>query len=141
MGTVTRIPTDRADLYAFEIDGEVTSAAMESMSETMNAAFDAHPEKIDMLLVFREFAGSETGATLDGDVIASRFRALTNVARYVVVGAPGAAETMIEAMSKVMPVEAHTFPLAELDAAWTLLGARPAAPGAVGTGGAGGAAV
>ena len=137
MGTVTRIPTDRADLYAFEIDGEVTSEAMESMSETMNAAFDAHPEKVDMLLVFREFAGSEVGATLDGDVIASRFRALTNVDRYVVVGAPGAAETMIEAMSKLMPVEARTFPLAELDAAWALLGARPTGSAAGGaTGGA-----
>ena len=130
MGTVTRIPTDRPDLYAFEIDGEVTSEAMEAMSETMNAAFDAHEGKVDMLLLFREYAGSEAGATLDGDVIASRFRSLSNVARYVVVGAPESAETMIEAMGKLMPVEAHTFPLPEASAAWTLLGARPTGPGA-----------
>ena len=123
--TVARLSTDRSDLYAFEIRGEVSEEAMESMAKTMNAAFDAHDGKVDMLLVFRDFDGSEAGATLDLDVVASRLRALTNVARYVVVGAPDAANTMIEAMATLMPVEAHTFPLARLDEAWALLGARP----------------
>lgn len=123
--SVVRMPTDRSDLYAFEIRGEVSEEAMESMARTMNAAFDAHEEKVDMLLVFRDFDGSEAGATFDVDVIASRLRALTNVARYVVVGAPDSANAMIETMATLMPVEAHTFPLHRLDEAWTLLGARP----------------
>ena len=125
--SVTRIAVDRADLYAFEIRGEVSGEAMESMARTMNEAFDEHDDKVDMLLVFRGFEGSETGATLDIEVVASRVRALSNVARYVVVGAPESANTMIEAMGKLMPVEAHTYPLARLDEAWTLLGARPVA--------------
>ena len=125
--SVTRIATDRDDLYAFEIRGEVSAEAMESMARTMNAAFDAHEDKVDMLLVFRAFDGSETGATLDLEVISSRLRALAGVARYVVVGAPAAANTMIEGLAKPMPLEARTYPLEELDAAWRLLGARPAA--------------
>ena len=125
--SVTRLPSDRPDVYAFEIRGEVSEEAMASMAELMNTAFDAHEDKVDMLLVFRDFDGSEFGATLDMDVIASRFRAWTNVARYVVVGAPESANTMIETMGKLMPVEAHTFPLHGLDEAWALLGARPAA--------------
>ena len=125
--TVTRLPADRPDLYAFEIRGEVSEEAMESMSRTMNEAFDAHEGKVDMLLVFREFDGSEAGATLDFEVIASRFRALTNVARYVVVGAPEAANAMIETMARLMPIEAHTFPLHREGEAWALLGSeRPA---------------
>ena len=125
MDAVTRIPTDRAELYAFEIDGEVSAEAMEAMSETMNAAFDAHEAKVDMLLVFRDFDGSETDATLDVDVMVSRLRALANVARYVVVGAPATANAAIQTMAKLMPVEAHTYPLAEEGRAWALLGARP----------------
>ena len=125
--SVTRLATDRSDLYAFEIRGEVTDEAMASMAETMNAAFDEHDGKVDMLLVFRAFDGGEAGATLDVEVLASRVRALTNVARYVVVGAPEAANTLIEGLAKLMPLEAHTFPLGELDAAWALLGARPSA--------------
>jgi len=123
--SVTRIDTTRDDLYAFEITGQVTDAAMERMAKTMNEAFDRHQEKVDMLLIFRAFEGSEPGATFDIDVIASRLRSLTNVARYCVVGAPDSANTMIETMAKLMPVEAHTFALHELDAAWTLLGAQP----------------
>ena len=125
--SVTRLQSDRPDLYAFEIHGEVSEEAMESMAQTMNAAFDAHEDKVDMLLVFRGFEGSESGATFDMDVIASRVRSLTNVARYVVVGAPESANTMIETMGKLMPVEAHTFPLQRLGEAWALLGARPLA--------------
>lgn len=125
--SVTRLTSDRADLYAFEIRGEVSEEAMESMAQTMNAAFDAHEDKVDMLLVFRDFDGSESGATLDMEVIGSRIRSLTNVARYVVVGAPESANTMIETMAKMMPLDAHTFPLHRLGEAWALLGARPVA--------------
>ena len=124
--SVNRIATDRNDLYAFEITGEVSDEAMESMARTMLAAFDEHDDKVDMLLVFRSFEGSETGATFDMDVIASRVKALAHVARYVVVGAPEPANAMIEGLAKLMPLEAHTFPLARLDEAWALLGARPA---------------
>lgn len=123
--SVNRIDTTRDSLYAFEITGEVSDDAMERMAKTMNDAFDHHDDKVDMLLIFRAFEGSEPGATLDMDVIASRLRSLTNVARYCVVGAPESANTMIETMAKLMPVEAHTFALHELDAAWTLLGAQP----------------
>ncbi len=125
MSTLTRIPTDRSDLYAFEIDGEVSADDMEWMAELMNGAFDEHEGKVDMLLLFREFDGSERGAMLDGDVIASRFRSLAHVDRYVVVGAPEAANSMIETMAKLMPVEAHTYPMAQAAEAWHLLGARP----------------
>ena len=130
MDAVRRVPTDREDLYAFEIDGEVSAEAMEAMAETMNRAFDAHEDRVDMLLVFRDYGGSEAGAALDADVIASRFRSLVNVRRYVVVGAPAGANAMIEAIGKLIPVEATAFGADELDAAWTLLGARPAGPAA-----------
>ena len=122
---VRRIAADRPDLYAFEIVGEVTSADQEAMADTMNAAFDAHEDKVDMLLVFRDYEGAETGSMLDVGVLKSRLRSIAKVNRYVVVGAPEAANSMIETMGKLMPVESHTFRLAELGAAWALLGARP----------------
>ena len=122
---VSRIPVDKASVYAFEITGKVSADAMESMAKQMNAVFDAHEEKVDMLLLFRDFEGSEFGASLDGDVIRSRFRALTNVDKYVVVGAPDSAETMLKMMGAIIPVEAHTFDLKELNQAWALLGVSP----------------
>ena len=122
---VSRIPVDKASVFAFEITGKVSADAMESMAKQMNAVFDSHEEKVDMLLLFRDFEGSEFGASLDGDVISSRFRALTNVDKYVVVGAPDSAETMLKMMGAIIPVEAHTFDLKELNQAWALLGVSP----------------
>jgi len=129
--TVTRIATTRSDLYAFRIDGEVGSDEMERMAETMNEAFDKHDGKVDMLMIFEFFNGSETGSLLDGDVIASRFRSITNVDRYVVVGAPDQARSLIETMGKLMPVEPVTYPLERLDDAWRLLDAQPVAESTV----------
>lgn len=123
--TIRRVPATKPDVYAFEIDGKVSSEAMQAMAETMNAAFDTH-DTVDMLLIFRAYDGSEMGAGFDWESIKSRFRSLTNVGKYVVVGAPEEAADMIELMGNVIPVDAKTYPMAQLDAAWTLLGARPA---------------
>lgn len=122
--TIRRVATTNPNVYAFEIDGKVSSEEMEDMADLMNTAFDTH-DKVDMLLIFRHFDGSEMGAGYDWSSIKSRFRAVTNVGKYVVVGAPEEAETMIEVFGKLIPVEAMTFDLAELDTAWAEVDARP----------------
>lgn len=122
--SIRTVPTADPATYAFEIDGKVTSDEMEAMADRMNAAFDAH-DKVNMVLIFRRFDGSELGAGYDWSSIKSRVRSLTNVDKYVAVGAPAAAEKMIEAMDLVIPVEARTFDLAEIDAAWAFVGTRP----------------
>ncbi|PZX15739.1 SpoIIAA-like protein [Palleronia aestuarii] len=123
--TIQQIPTDNPDLYAFRVTGEVTGADMEAMAEYMNAAFDTH-EKVSMLLLFENYHGSETGAGLDWDSVKSRFRSLSKVDKYAVVGAPDGAARMIDMMDKVIPVDARTFTAGEADAAWRFVGARPA---------------
>ena len=126
-GYINRIDVNKRSVYAFEITGKVSKEDMESMAKTMNAAFDAHDGKVDMMLIFTDYDGSEFGATLDDDVIASRFRAVTNVGKYVVVGAPDSAESAINLFGKLLPVETHTFELSEIDKAWKLLDASRSA--------------
>ena len=120
--SVSRINVDKPSVFAFEITGKISAEEMELMAKTMNSAFDAHQDKIDMMLVFVDYDGSESGAVLDDDVITSRFRALTNVDKYVVVGAPDSAKSMLNLFGKLLPVEAHAFELSEIDQAWHLLG-------------------
>jgi hypothetical protein len=122
---VRQLSTTTPRVFAFEIDGKVSAAEMHAMGETMNAAFDLTDDKVDLILIFRRYDGQEPGAALDWENMSSRFRSLTHIRRYVVVGAPDGAETMIEAMGKIIPVEAMTFRLEEIDAAWAAVGARP----------------
>ncbi len=106
--SVMEIPNDVDGLFSFAIRGEVGREDMAAMSDFMLRRFEEW-EKVDMLLVFADYDGAETGASLDWDAIKARFSALTSVRNYVVAGAPDAAATMIETFSKIMPVDGRAF--------------------------------
>jgi len=53
---------------------------------------------------------------------AVRFRALTNVDKYVVVSAPDTADPLLNLLGKTLPVEADTLALPELDQACMFVG-------------------
>jgi hypothetical protein len=122
--SITQIATSRKDLYAFRITAEVSREDMTAMAEYMNRVFD-QTEKVDMLMIFDRYKGAETGASLSWEALKSRFRSATNVGRYVVVGAPDGAETLIDVMNAIIPVEAETFD--EEFAAWRSLDAEAVA--------------
>lgn len=127
-GPVTQIPTTNPSLYAFRITGHMDDDASEEMAKFMNDAFDKHSEKVDMLLDLSGFTGSDWDSMLDGDVLKNRFRALSEVNRYAVIGAPDRAAKMIGLMDKIIPVDARAFDASEADAAWAFVGeARKAA--------------
>jgi hypothetical protein len=125
-------PTTRENLLAFRITGKVTKEDMHHMAEMANAAFDRF-ETVDMLLIFDNFDGEETGALFDLEGIKAQFRAILNVGRYVVVGAPESARALIEGMGAILPLKAMTFDKGEEELAWVELEARPATATGTGT--------
>jgi hypothetical protein len=118
-------PTTRENLLAFRITGKVTKEDMHHMAEMANAAFDRF-ETVDMLLIFDNFDGQETGALFDLESIKAQFRSIINVGRYVVVGAPESARALIEGMGAILPLKAMNFDKGEEELAWVELEARPA---------------
>ena len=94
------------------------------MGERMLDAFEAEP-KTDMLLIFDGYEGSETFSALSRPGIESMVKSVSEVGRYVVAGAPKAAQTMVEAFGKVLPLETRAFD--DPAEAWAFLGARPLA--------------
>lgn len=123
-GPITQIPTTSPTVYAFEIKGNIDDDAAEAMAKYMNDAFDRH-DKVNMLLDLSGFTGSDWDSFLDDDVIESRFRALKEVERYAVVGAPDRAAKMIGLLDKIIPVEARAFEQTDISAAWMFVGASP----------------
>ena len=95
--------------YGFRIDGKVTNEDMTAMAERVLEAFKMH-DKIDMLLVFDAFDGSDTGASLSAAAIKAQASSLWNVRAYVTAAAPEKAGEMVETLGKMLPVEAHSFP-------------------------------
>ncbi len=123
---VTQLPASAPHVFAFRISGHVTSEDMEAMSAFMNARFEEH-DSVNMLLVFERFEGRDATAGMNWQSIMAQTKSLSKVDRYAVVGAPDAAETMIGAMDKIIPVDARTFEAADEAAAWDFVGASPAA--------------
>lgn len=132
-GPIQQIQTTSPTAYAFRITGHVDDDASEALAKFMLEAFDRHEEKVDMLLDMTAFTGSDWDAMFDGDVIASRFRSLSEVRRYAVVGAPEKAAKMIGWMDRIIPVEAKAFDVSENAQAWAFIDATEvdATPGAV----------
>lgn len=127
-GAISQIPTQRPGLYAFRVEGHIDDDASEALAEFMNAAFDRHAEKVDMLLDLSGLTGRDWDTMLDADVLKSRFRSLSEVRRYAVIGAPERARKMIDFMDNLIPVEARAFALAEAGEAWDFVDEpRPAA--------------
>ena len=112
----------RADLLAFEIRAKITKADIEWMSSIADQAMQAH-DKIDMLLIMSNFEGSDLAATFDTYAFGVQARSLAHVKRYVVVGAPVAANAMINFSGMITPVETKTFELEDEAAAWAFLAA------------------
>ncbi|KIN63037.1 DUF3478 domain containing protein [Sulfitobacter noctilucicola] len=119
--SILQIATSREDLHAFRITAEVSREDMTAMAEYMNTVFD-RPGKVDMLMIFDRYEGAETGASLSWEALKSRFKSISNVNRYVVVGAPQRAQNLIEVMDNLLPVKAETFD--EELAAWRSLNAE-----------------
>jgi hypothetical protein len=122
--TIALIPVNNPTVFAFRIRGEVDSEDMQRMASTMQDAFDGF-DRVSMLLLFDDYEGQELGASLHPGVVTTQLRALANVEKYAVVGAPGGAKALINVMDKIIPVDARTFDRSDEEAAWDFVGARP----------------
>ena len=122
---VTPLATSRPDLFAFDVRGRIHKPDIEWMAETLQAAF-AGLERVDLLILMRDWDGIDIGAALDPEALSVQARASRHVRKYAVVGAPAWAQAMINLLSPLTPVEEKTFDLAQAADAWTWIGGAPA---------------
>ncbi|MBM2290508.1 STAS/SEC14 domain-containing protein [Sulfitobacter pseudonitzschiae] len=122
--SLIQVAASRDDLYVFRITGEVSAEDMSELAAYMNDVFDK-PGKVDLMLIFDRYDGAESGASFSWETLKSRLRAVSNLNKYVVVGASDHAAELIEAMGSVIPVDAETFD--EEISAWRYLDAEAVA--------------
>lgn len=108
---------DIPGLYSFRITGEVDRRQMKEMSDYMTDVFDRH-ERVDMLLVFDTDETATPGASLSAEAVEAQAKSLSKVRNYVVANAPGRAGGIVEAMGRLIPVEARSFDTGDEALAW-----------------------
>ena len=123
---ITQIETDQPSVYAFRLTRHLGEEEVEAMAQFMNDVFDrAEASKVDMVMIFDGYEGTSIGPIFDTDVIKSRWRSLSSVGKYAVVGAPEPAKAMIGTLDKLLPVHAAAFDTIAIHDAWAFVGALP----------------
>ena len=117
MPSIVSLPTDRTNLFAFEVRAKITKPDIEWMAERLTTAFEAKGT-VDILIMITHWDGIELGAAFDAKAMSAQAQANSHVRKYAVVGAPGWAKAMINMFSPLTPVEEKTFELEETREAW-----------------------
>lgn len=117
------IQTNNDRVVAYAIDGSVTEDDVKTAAKVLNEAFDRH-EKINILVRMKDFRGYDLYALLNDDLYRMKYKALSKVEKYAVVGAKPWMRNLMELVSPLFKMETRVFDESEEAAAWEWVGAQ-----------------
>lgn len=119
------LPASRDNVFAFEINGMISSQEMPGVINKFQTFLDSH-ESVRLLNRMKHFGGIDPAVFLQGGLVSMKLAAMQKVERYAIVGAPGWMSKIIENLNPVFPdLDMRIFPADREDEAWAWLDARP----------------
>lgn len=122
--SVTRIPTSRPDLLAFNIHDKIRGGDATAVFGFLNAAYDAFG-KIDLLVAIDDYEGFELGMIFDAKTWKTKTASLSHINRYAIVGGPSFLTSTAQFMGAFMPVDIKVFAKGEMNDALKWLDEKP----------------
>lgn len=120
------LPTSKDDVYAFEIDGPITTEAVSGLVGEMQQFLDRH-DKVRMLCRIRDMGGINPSLLTSSGLFSMKLAALKKVERYAVIGAPGWMKLVLAALGSVTSgLTLRAFGAENEADAWHWIGAEPA---------------
>ena len=126
---VRRIDTDRADLCALDVVGELGSADIENAFGLIEAAQIGH-DRIDLMIRLSDYEGVGWDGLLGAAALGGKREALRHVHKCAILGGPAWISAGFGLAGLLAPMESRHFDEAEEASAWEWLGARPLGEGA-----------
>ena len=121
---IRRIDTDRDDLLALDISGEVTPSDIENFYGLLEGAYALH-EKIDILVRAAEFESADWNGVSEDTISEGRTRAEQRVRRCAAVGGPDWTKRLGGFFTADVPVDIRYFDADDEADAGRWLGATP----------------
>ncbi len=119
------LPTTKDEVFAFEINGVISSEEMPHVVKTLEQYLEQH-DKVRILNRVKHFAGFDPSVLMQSGLVSMKLSAMEKVERYAIVGAPDWMRRIIDAIDPVFPdMDMRTFPKDQEDEAWKWLESEP----------------
>lgn len=114
---VGRLPADREDVFAYEVNGHVSTGELDDISLELDKAYRKF-DRINLLVRLRSWDGVDWTSAFSETSFIGRLRALSHVDRYAVVGGPSWVALAIRFCPQLFSMEVRHFDEARADEAW-----------------------
>lgn len=119
------LQTTSENVFAYEVNGRLREKDIKSAVEAMKPYLEREG-KFNVLARFKDFHGFDLTALLDDALAKLKYRSITKVERYAIVGAKPWMRNFFELISPLFSAEIRVFEASEEAAAWEWVGAQQA---------------
>lgn len=119
------IQTTNENVFAYEVDGPIREKDIETAVKGLNEAFEGKG-KINVLARMRNWAGFDLAAVLSDDLFKTKYKSLSKIDKYAVVGPKPWMRNFLELINSVVAPTIRVFDADEENAAWEWVGAQQA---------------
>lgn len=118
------LPSSKDDVFAFEINGVISSQEMPDVIEKFEVFLKSH-ESVRLLNRIKHFGGIDPAVFMQSGLVSMKLAAMQKVERYAIVGAPGWMSKIIDSINPAFPdMDMRTFPADQESQAWVWIGAE-----------------
>jgi SpoIIAA-like len=119
------IQTTTDNVFAYEVNGRLREKDIKNAVDALKP-YLGREGKINVLARLRDFNGFDLTALFDDDLAKLKYKALSKVERYAVVGAKPWMRNFLELLSPLFSAKIRVFDASDEAAAWEWVGAQQA---------------
>ena len=119
------IQTTSDKVFAYEVDGPIYEKDIDTALAGLKDAFEKH-EKINVLARMRNWGGFDLRSVLSDDLFKMKYKSLSKVEKYAVVGARPWMRNFLELINPMFSANVRVFEIEEEAEAWEWVGTQQA---------------
>ena len=119
------LQTTNDKVFAYEVNGKLREKDIKAAVEQFKPYLEREG-KINVLARMKDFGGFDLLSVFDDDLIKLKYKSLSKVDRYAVVGPSAWMRNLLELISPMFSAQVRVFDASEEQAAWEWVGAEQA---------------
>lgn len=117
--------TTNENVFAYEVNGRVREKDIKAAVEAMKPYLDREG-KFNVLARMKDFGGFDLLATLDDELIKLKYKSISKVEKYAIIGAKPWMRNLMELIAPLFSTQIRFFDPEEEHSAWEWVGAEQA---------------